>query len=168
MFSLFELGLLASRNYYPVNTLALAAFILLILDTNGLYDVGFQLSFLAVLGIVTCQKNIQQAWHIDHPVGFKIWQMVTLSISAQVFTFPLTIFYFHQFPVYFWLSGILAVPFAFLVLLFGLLTLLFFWVPGLNYLLGQMLSASAQLLNTWIFLVQKLPGMVVEGIWINN
>jgi len=168
MFSLFELGILASRNYYPVNTLSLAAFVLLILDTNSLYDVGFQLSFLAVLGIVTCQKRIQQAWHIENGIGFKIWQMVSLSLAAQIFTFPLTIFYFHQFPLYFWLSGILAVPFAFMVLLLGLLTLLFWWVPGLNYLLGLLLFGSTHLLNAWIFLVQQLPGMVVEGIWINS
>ncbi|MCB0686682.1 MAG: ComEC family competence protein [Saprospiraceae bacterium] len=168
MFSLFEIGSLVSRSYYPVNTLSLAAVLLLLLDPNTLYDVGFQLSFLAVLGIVTCQREIQGFWKISNPVGFKVWQMISLSIAAQVFIFPLIFYYFHQFAVYFWLSGILAVPLAFIVILAGVLTLLFSWFPYVGVLFGYLLLGSSYVLNAWIFAVQQLPGMVVEGIWING
>lgn len=167
MFSLFEIGVLVSKNSYPVNTLSLAAFVLLMIDANSFFDVGFQLSFLAVLGIVTCQRPIQGLWVVENPVGFKIWQLITLSLAAQVFTFPLTIYYFHQFPVYFWLSGLLAVPFAYAVLTLGLLTLLFQWVPGLEYILGQLLLVSTYALNSWIFIVQALPGLLAEHLWLN-
>lgn len=168
MFSLFELGILFSRSYYPVNTLAFAAFLMLLIDTNSLYDVGFQLSFLAVLGIVTSQRAIQDLWKISNPIGFKIWQLVSLSIAAQLFTFPLTIFYFHQFPGYFWLSGILAVPLAFLVLMVGLILLVLAWVYGLNIFLGYLLMECTSALNGWILLLQSLPGLVIEGLWINE
>lgn len=168
MFSLFELGILASRSYYPVNILSLGALILLLIDTNCLFDVGFQLSFLAVLGIVTCQRDIQNFWNIEHAWGFRIWQMVSLSLAAQVFTFPLTIYYFHQFPIYFWLSGLFAVPLAFLVLSMGLLTLLLSWIPGVGVLMGYLLYGSTFLLNTCMFFIQKIPGIVVENLWMTQ
>ncbi|MCB0664672.1 MAG: ComEC/Rec2 family competence protein [Saprospiraceae bacterium] len=168
MFSLFEGSRLMSRSYYPVNTLALAAFIMLLLDPNALYDVGFQLSFLAVLGIVTCQRPIQNWLQLKNGLSFRIWQMISLSLSAQIFTFPLTIFYFHQFPLYFWLSGILAVPLAFFILTTGLFFLLFSWVPLINSLLIYLIQEGASCLNGWIFLLEKLPGMVVEKLWISE
>lgn len=167
MFSFFETGRLMSKSYYPVNTLSCAAFIMLLLDPYTLFDVGFQLSFLAVLGIVTCQRPIQNRWHIESSLGFRIWQMISLSLAAQIFTFPLTIYYFHQFPIYFWLSGILAVPLAFFILTTGILFLIFSWVPLVNIFLGYLLEEGITTLNGWILLIREFPVMVVDRIWIS-
>lgn len=168
MFSLLETGKISSRNYYPVNTLALAAFALLLLDPNSLFDVGFQLSFLAVLGILICQRPIQNLWPIKSAAGFKVWQFISMSMAAQIFTFPLSIYYFHQFPMYFWLSGIVAVPMASVVLGTGLPALIFSWIPGLDYLLTQALFYSTWLLNGWIFVLRYLPGLVAEHLYISK
>ena len=168
MFSLFELGILLSRNAYPVNTLSVAAFVLLILDSYSLFDVGFQLSFLAVLGIVTCQKSIQKWIVIENPLLFRIWQLMTVSISAQLFIFPLTIYYFHQFPMYFWLSGIVAVPLAFALLTIGLCFFALHWIPYAGAFLGSIVFAVAWIMNQWILLVSSFPGIeALERLWIS-
>jgi competence protein ComEC len=97
-----------------------------------------------------------------------MWQLVSLSFAAQIFTLPLSIYYFHQFPLYFWLSGIIAVPLAFFLLSITLGFLLLHWIPIVGQIVGFMAFGTAYLMNAWIFLVQKLPGLILEGLWINR
>jgi len=167
MFSLFEVGMLSARSSYPINTLSFAAFVLLVVDPNTVFDVGFQLSFLAVLGIVTCQRPVQQLLQIENPVGFKMWQLTSLSISAQIFTLPLTIFYFHQFPIAFLISGLFAVFLASVILTLGLLYFLFHALPFLGFLLGNLVACSAFCLNKCIVVLDSIPGLVWESLWLS-
>ena len=168
MFTLFEIGNLTSRGHYPINTLAVAAFILLLINSYSLFDLSFQLSFLAVLGIVSCQRKIQEFWKINNRIGLKLWQLTSLSISAQIFTLPLTIYYFHQFPLYFWLSGLLAVPMAFILLSSTLVFFMMSWLPVVGLVIGYISFGAAYVLNAWVFLVQQLPGLTISGIWLHT
>ncbi|MDH3649276.1 MAG: ComEC family competence protein [Saprospiraceae bacterium] len=165
MFTFFEGGLLLGRGQYSVNTLSIAAFMLLLVDPFSLFDVGFQLSFAAVLGIILLQRAIERTWIIENLVGHKIWKLVSLSLAAQLFTFPFIIYYFHQFPLYFWLSGIFTVPAAFLLLTAGFTFLLLQWVPVVGILLGGLLHSIAKAMNFIVFLLQKLPYVEVDGLW---
>ena len=167
MFSFIIFGRALSQHTNIYNTLALSAFFLLCYDPYLSADVGFQLSYLAVLGIVSFQAYIYRLWIIDNLLGDYIWKMISVSLAAQLTTFPITLFYFHQFPFYFWLSGIIVVPTAWFILSGGIL--LFFLesvLPFFAGFLGQILYGIIWLMNALIHLIQQLPAALIQGVWI--
>ena len=99
MFSFIQLGLVLDRRASIYNTLAASAFVLLLVDPFLLFDVGFQLSYLAVTGIIFFQPKIYRAWHPPNRLLDYCWKLTAVAIAAQLTTFPISIYYFHQFPV---------------------------------------------------------------------
>ncbi len=168
MFSLFEMGRLINRSTYPLNSLGAAAFFFLLIDPNSIYDVGFQLSFLAVAGIITCHKPIEELWTVKHKVGYWFWSLVCVALSAQLFTLPLSLYYFHQFPVYFWLSGLVVVPLAYVILSLGLLYLALAAVSLVGDVLLYLLNGALSSLNAFINLFHQIPHVSIEGIWLQR
>lgn len=166
MFSFLAVGLALQRTTNIYNTLAASALVLLASDPNLLYHVGFQLSYLAVLGIVYFQPRIYSLWHIENRVGDYLWQLSAVSLAAQLGTLPISLYYFHQFPLYFVLSGLIVVPAAGLVLSLTLLLLALHSVPILGALIAKALYGLIYTVNAGIFIIQQLPGGLLEGIWI--
>ncbi len=112
MFTFIAVGKSVFRYVNIYNIIAASALLILIVDPKQLFTVGFQLSYLAVTGIVTFYPYLyvlvqSNNWFID-----KIWQLTCVSITAQLSTFPLTIYYFHQFPVLFILTNLIIIPLA--------------------------------------------------------
>jgi len=167
MFSFLAVGLALGRKSSVYNTLAASAFILLCINPNLLYEVGFQLSYLAVLGIVYFQPRIYRLWYVENRIGDYLWQLVAVSIAAQIATLPISLYYFHQFPVYFIFSGLVAVPAAALILSLSLVLFAFHWVPLLSTLLGKGLYGIVFGTNSLIFLIQKLPAGLLKGVWLS-
>ncbi|TDO21011.1 competence protein ComEC [Pedobacter duraquae] len=94
-----------------LNILAFSACVLLVTDTFLMFDVGFQLSYLSVFGLLTIQPVIRKWFTFKNYLMRTIWDAIALSLAAQLFTFPLALYYFHQFPVYFLFSNLLiAIP----------------------------------------------------------
>ncbi len=168
MFSFLAAGLALKRTTNIYNTLAASAFLLLLINPNLVYHVGFQLSYLAVLGIVYFQPRIYSLWHIDNRLGDYLWQLAAVSLAAQLGTLPISLYYFHQFPVYFVLSGLVVVPAAAVILTLTLLLLVLQGVAGIGVAVGQVLYGLIFAVNSAIFLIQQLPGNLVEGIWISG
>ncbi len=112
MFSFVIMGTVLNRKSSIYNTLAASAFFLLIINPNLLFEVGFQLSYIAVLGIVYLQPLIYKRIYTRWWLLDKVWAITAVSIAAQIATLPLTLFYFNQFPVYFMLSNLLVIPSA--------------------------------------------------------
>ncbi|WP_192821386.1 ComEC/Rec2 family competence protein [Rufibacter sp. LB8] len=166
MFSLLELGKVLRRKASILNTLAVVAMVLLLYEPNFLFDVGFQLSFLAVAGIVLLQPLFLQVWNPERRMVRWVWELFAISVAAQLATFPLSLFYFHQFPVYFWAANLLAVPATSLGLYVGLAFMAFFWVPGLNVILAKVLQGLLWILNEFLLLVEFWPGAVLDGFVI--
>jgi competence protein ComEC len=167
MFSLIIVSQSLNREGSIYNTLASSAFCLLIYNPFLLMEVGFQLSYLAVTGIVYFQPKIYKLWFIENKIGNYLWQMASVGLAAQLITFPLSIFYFHQFPVYFWLSGLIVVPAAtFIIGLGALLFLSHYYLPFLSFFVGKTLWWVITLMNGMIFLIRKLPAGLIDGIWI--
>lgn len=166
MFSFLIIGQALYQGGNIYNSLAAAAFIMLCIRPRLLFDVGFQLSYLAVFGIVFFQARIYQLWYIPNYMGRQLWKLATVSIAAQLTTLPIGLYYFHQFPVYFWLSGWIVVPAATLILCLGLLLLLSNPIPLLASALGSLLYGVIWLMNTLIFYVQSLPLGLIKGISI--
>jgi len=168
-FILFAKTFLSHRiNNY--NVVALSAFILMFLNPSIIYQVGFQLSYSAVLGIMTFQDKI---YKLIYPGTFflsdKVWQLVTVSTAAQLGTLPLTIWYFHIFPTYFWLSGLFVVPLAAVLLT---LSIVFFLAVAINEKTGGFISYFLEfftwLMNKLIYLNNNLPYLKSEGLWITH
>ncbi|SIR13010.1 ComEC/Rec2 family competence protein [Pontibacter lucknowensis] len=167
MFSLITLAMVSRRQHNIYNTLAIAAFALLWYNPYFLLEVGFQLSFLALLGIVYLQPRFYRLLEFDNRVLDKGWSLFTAALAAQLATFPLGLYYFHQFPVYFWLANLLVVPAATLVLYSGVAALFFSWVPLLSTLLFQVHFAITWAMNEFNLRVNQLPQAVINGIDIS-
>ncbi|WP_066504212.1 ComEC/Rec2 family competence protein [Rufibacter sp. DG15C] len=168
MFSLVELGLLLRRKSSVLNTLAAVAMVLLLYDPNFLFDVGFQLSFLAVAGIVLLQPLFLKLWYPERKLVRWTWELFAISIAAQMATFPLSLYYFHQFPVYFWVGNLLAVPLTSLGLYIGVAFMLLFWLPYLNAFIGFVLKWTLWCLNEFLLWVEQWPYSVLDGFVITT
>lgn len=125
MFSVFEIGRLIDRESSTYNSLAVSAMILLCHNPNMLFMAGFQLSYVAVIGIVFFQPRIVRLLPVKkmNTVPKYIWELTAVSISAQIATFPLCLYYFERTPVYFWLSNMVVSPGAVVMISLTLLLL---------------------------------------------
>jgi competence protein ComEC len=101
MLSFVVLGKAMNKNQNTYNLIAISAFFLLLYDPYYLFDVGFQLSYLAVIGLVYFHPIIFDVFYIKNKLLEPIWSYCALSIAAQLATFPLSIYYFHQFRNFF-------------------------------------------------------------------
>jgi competence protein ComEC len=166
MFSFLNVGQTLHRFANVYNTLAASAFCLLLYNPYWLASVSFQLSYLAVLGIVFFESKFRALWSPADKRVNNAWRLVCVSLGAQLMTLPLTLLYFQQFPTYFWLSSLVLVPLSGVVLGAGLgLLVLDATLPFLAVLLGKFLWGLLWFCNQSIFVIQQLPGAVVAGIW---
>jgi competence protein ComEC len=168
MFTFVIIAKAINRNSNIYNTLALSAFLLLVIDPMLVMDVGFQLSYVAVLGIVYLHPKIYQSIDFKNSVVEKIWEYTSLSLAAQLATFPLGLLYFHQFPVYFLISNYLVIPISFLALYFGLGLLATCWIPPVAILLGYSLNKIIWLMNEVVYTIEKFPLALIDGIYISQ
>ncbi|NJL74143.1 MAG: ComEC family competence protein [Saprospiraceae bacterium] len=168
MFSFIIVGKHLNRNSNIYNNLAAAAFFSLLYNPFLLFEVGFQLSYLAVMGIAFFQKRLYSLWIPENFILNYAWQLTTVSLAAQIPVAPITLYYFHQFPLYFWLSSLIVIPASGLLLALGIL--LFFvapLVPMFSSVVGKLLDLLIQFINGAIFWIQQLPGGLLKGVWIN-
>ena len=167
MFSFLIVGQSLVRFVNIYNTLAISAFALLCYNPYLLFETGFQLSYLAVIGIVFFQAKIYRLWIIDNKLGDYLWSLATVGLAAQLTTFPLSLLYFNQFPVYFWLSGLVVVPAAFLIICVGVLLFLTEAIIPLGAIwVGKLLYGIIWLMNAIVFMIRQLPAGLIEGVWI--
>ena len=167
MFSFVIIGEAVRREGNLFNTLGISAFGLLCYDPYLLQDVGFQLSYLAVAGIVYLHPKLYRWFDFQNWFADKLWEMTCVSLAAQIAVFPLTLFYFHQFPTYFLLANAIVIPVSTAVLYGGLALLAFAWVPYLSGLLAVVLQWITWLLNQCAFLTEQTPGALIQGIHVN-
>jgi competence protein ComEC len=167
MFSFIVVAKMTKRNSSFFNTLAASALALLIYNPLMVMEVGFQLSYLAVIGIVIIQPWINNWFHIKRWLPRKLWEITAVSIAAQIATFPLGLLYFHQFPNYFLLSNLIVIPLAIVILYLGLATLFFSFVPILGDYLAISLKYIIHFLNSSVGFIDSLPYSLSENIRFN-
>lgn len=164
MFSFVAVAKPMRRSTSVYNTLAASALCLLVYDPYMIMSVGFQLSYLAVLGIVYVHPWLYQRWNPEAGWVDKVWELSSMSIAAQVATLPISLYYFHQFPVYFLLANMFVIPASSLILIGALALLVLHLVPVVASLWGVVIQYAITWNNAGIRLVESLPGSVVEGI----
>jgi competence protein ComEC len=166
MFSALAIGPILHRKASSYNTMALAAFAMLAWNPFWLWDVGFQLSFLAVLSIIIFYQPIYNWLYIENKAVDYCWKLLTGSLAAQVLTIPICIFHFHQFPVLFLLANLLAVPLSGLIVYGEIALCLTYFIKPLATMIGGLLTKSIALMNTYIERLDTVPFAVWNGMSI--
>ncbi|TDE17665.1 ComEC/Rec2 family competence protein [Dyadobacter psychrotolerans] len=166
----FVIAEVFKRKQASINTLSISALLILIFDANAIYDVGFQLSYLAMTGIFLLYQPIERFWKPSNHLSKYIWQITALSFAAQLATFPLSLYYFHQFPSYFWLINPFVIgftnvllPAAMVLLLFSLLN-----ITWLQAVVNWTVDISAYLTNVSVSVPKLLPGYLVENLYLDK
>jgi competence protein ComEC len=166
MFSFVAVGAIFNRKSSIYNTLAASAFVLLCYNPFLIMEVGFQLSYLAVLGIVYFQPKIYAKFYFKNWLLDKIWGITAVSIAAQLTTFPLGLLYFHQFPTYFMISNLFVIPGAFIIILVGITLFITSVFPLISALIAKLLFCLIFSMNWLVESIDKLPISLIEGISI--
>lgn len=168
MFSMIAMAEPWGKRTNVYNTLSVSAFCLLLYDPYLIMNVGFQLSYLAVMGIVFLYPLLYRLWLPSGWIGTKVWQMICVSLAAQIATFPLSLLYFHQFPVYFLFSNLIVMPLSFLVLILGLFILVVSPLEWLAQWVGYGLVWSIKGLNGTVLFTESLPFSLIENVYIDT
>jgi len=168
MFTFVIIGKMQNREVSIYNSLAASAFVLLCYNPYFLWDVGFQLSYLALIGIVWLQKPIELLWNPENYFVKKIWEMSAITSAAQIITFPICLYHFHQFPNLFLISNLLAVPLSTIILFEELILLCFSWNGLLEKYIGLFIEKSVSLLNSIIVHLNEIPYSVSKNIFANE
>lgn len=158
MFSIVAIGMNLKRPANIFNTLAISMFFLLLFKPLFLFDVGFQMSYLAVIAIVTIQPLIVKLWKPKFKPVEKLWQIFTVTIAAQIGVVPISLFYFHQFPGLFFVSNLVIIPVLGIILGLGiviiflaLMNILPFWLADIY---GGMISLMTSFVR-WVSIQEK-------------
>jgi competence protein ComEC len=168
MFSFILVGNSLQRPAAIYNSIAASAFLLLLVNPKLLFEVGFQLSYSAVISIVFFYPRLEKWVQPKNRILQKMWQLFCVSLAAQLGTFALSIYYFHQFPVYFWLSNFIVLPAAYIILGSTFLVLIFSPVSWLAGGASIALSAITYLITFLLRQIDQLPFSLVENISFSN
>lgn len=164
MFSFISIGTLLGKRSSIYNSLSASAFFLLCFDPYIFWDVGFQLSYLAVIGIVTLQKSIYQWFYSKNIIVDYCWQLASVSIAAQMFTIPICFFYFHQLPLLFLLANLIAIPLSFLALWGCVVLIAISAIALLSEFLGTVLTGILWMMNHAVIWVNKIPFLLWKNV----
>lgn len=163
MLSIYIIAKTFNNNTNSYNIVAFTAFCLLCYQPFLIWDVGFQLSFLAVLGLIYLQPKIYKWCYIKNKWLDKLWSTVALSLAAQIATFPLSIYYFHQFPLYFIFSNLFILLPLTLMMYLGIAILLLrldFLAPIFEWIII--------FTNNGLKWIADLPFSGITAIWLDK
>lgn len=157
MFTTLALGAVLNRNTSIYNTLALSALLLLLYNPFWLWDVGFQLSYAAVLSIIIFFKPVYNWLYFQNKLVDAVWKLLAVTLAAQILTTPFSLYYFHQFPLLFFITTIVAVPLSSAVLIGEIVLCAVAFIPPLASALGWLLTQLIFFLNNHILQMNSLP-----------
>jgi competence protein ComEC len=164
MFSIVAISMHLKRPTNIYNTLAISVFILLLFKPLFLFDVGFQLSYLAVIGIVSVDPYLYRLWIPKNWLLRKYWHTFTVTISAQLGIIPISIFYFNQFPGLFFISNLIIIPVLGLILGLGILVILLAILNILPDFIAVLFGKSISLMNSVVGWVSNQEAFLIKDI----
>lgn len=164
MFTIIALGNMLGKKSNIYNSMAASAFVMLLWNPFLLWDVGFQLSYAAVLSIVLFMKPIYHWFTINNKLLDKGWQLCAVTLSAQILTLPLCMYHFHQAPNLFLITNIVAVPLSSAILFGEILLIVVSFSPFISNAVGLVLSYLLKWMNDFITWVDHFSFAVTDGI----
>ncbi len=166
MFSLVALANILHRQSSIYNTIFFSAFVLLLIKPTHLLDVGFQLSYCAVLAIVYFQPRLSSLWKPRNRFARWCWDLACVSLVAQMGTAPFAMYYFHQFPNYFLLSNFIVIPAASIIIYLAITLFLTSYIPVVGAAVAFLLNWVLKLLYWGISGIEHLPH-ALSTLWIS-
>jgi len=146
MLSLVLVGKTFYKQGNSYNTLLLSAFLLLLYNPYLIKDVGFLLSYCAVFGIMYLYPILQKLYVIENKILQITWSGVLMSVSATIFTLPISLYFFHQFPIWFVFSNMIIIPISFLIMGSAALFLMLYKVAFINHILVYIINGSTSIM----------------------
>ncbi|MCS7005130.1 MAG: competence protein ComEC family protein [Cytophagales bacterium] len=168
MFSLMAIAQATRRQTNIYNTIAVSAFLLLCFQPFLLFQVGFQLSYLAVVGIVYFQPKFYELLEFDNRLLDYIWQISCVALAATLATAPISIHYFGQFPTFFFVSNLIVVPLAALLLIGGLSIVVTSFLPFVPETLGYAINQIILGQNFLLEHLSNLPYAVITPVYLST
>lgn len=164
MFTFVALGESFKQKKIIEHSLISSMLILLLFKPLFIFDVGFQLSYLAVFGIIWIQPLLYNLWIPKYYLLDKFWSLLTVSVAAQIGILPISLYYFHQFPALFFIANLLIIPFLGTILFVGITVILLSLIDMLPDFLIDAYSGCIRIMNwivTWVshqesFLFQEI------------
>jgi competence protein ComEC len=167
MYSLFVLGFALQRPVKISNTIIASLFLILAFEPQFLFDIGFQLSYLAVIFIVWLTPIFESMWQPKQSVIEYFWKIFCVSLAAQLGTLPLILFYFNQFPTLFFLSNMILIPLVGLIMIFGMLLFAGAYFTTYNPMLIKPVEFSIQVMNTITAEIAAQKWSLIQGVKID-
>lgn len=168
MFSFLSLALNYRRKTSAINTLALSAIFLLLINPYFILQVGFQLSYLAVISIVTLQPRLSKLYEPKYFIDRKIWDIVTVTFTAQLGILPLSLYYFHQFPGLFLLSNLVILPGLGIILSGGILVIILSLLDVLPDFLIKLYGELLDLLLSFVKWIASKEDFIYSEIYFTR
>ena len=169
MFSIMSIGNATGRNSTTYNSLALSCFILLFINPYLIFNVGFGLSYLAVLSIVSFNPLFQRIeLSVRNPIAKYFLGIVLVSIAAQIGTSVLSISTFGQFPMYFLLTNIIVIPVAYVIMMLAIVLLVSSSIYWLGYAVFWLLKQALSFMVWSVTWIESLPGSCIRNIFLDN
>ncbi|QNM85646.1 ComEC/Rec2 family competence protein [Polaribacter pectinis] len=167
MFTFLAVGQTFQRKNVITFSLITSMFFLLIVKPMFLFDVGFQLSYLAVFGIIWVQPKLADIWKPKFKITNFFWQLLTVSVAAQLGVLPLSIFYFQQFPGLFLLSNFVIIPCLMYVLIGGILVIFLSLINFLPDFIVTIYGTVISWMNTFVSWISKQEDFLFKEISIS-
>ncbi|CAM4314809.1 ComEC/Rec2 family competence protein [Flavobacterium terrigena] len=165
MFSIIAFAKILNRQSNIYNSLALSAMFLLLYNPNYLFDVGFQLSFAAVLSIVVFQPFVRKYSYSKYYVLRETKSLLLISLVAQIGVLPLTLYYFGQFPLLFLVANLIAIPLSSVILILGLALIPFnFLLPKVAVYLSVFVNMLIDWMNNFTAWIVQFESFIVKNI----
>lgn len=168
MFSFVAIGMHLQKATNIFNTIAVSILLLLLFKPNFLFEVGFQLSYSAVIAIVWIQPLFSKLWKPKNKIVNYFYEILTVSISAQIGVLPLSIYYFHQFPGLFFLTNLVVIPLLTLILVLGILIILTNTISVPIPFLSYVLSEAIGFMNQYVSFIAAYEKFVLKDIAFNQ
>lgn len=164
MFTFIVLGETIDRKSSIYNTLAASAFVMLCINPFYLWDVGFQLSYAAVISIVAFSRHVYNWFYVKNKLLDFFWKLTSVTFAAQILTVPIIFYFFHQFPNLFLITNCVIVPLSSVILFAELILLVVSIVPAVAGFIGAITSGLLAFMNGFIEKVNSFPYAVYDGI----
>ena len=167
MFTAIAIGWLSNRPSSVKNSLIVSFFILLLIHPFYLFDVGFQLSYVAVFSIVLIQPLLAKLWKPTIKPIHYFWQLLTVSFAAQIGILPLSLYYFHQFPGLFFVSSLVIIPFLGIIIGIGLLVILLSLFQILPVFLADIFGFMIEKMNSFVDIIAQQEVFIFKDIYFS-
>lgn len=164
MFTVVAIGMNLKRPSNIYNTLAVSMFFILLLKPRFLFEVGFQMSYLAVISIVSIQPLIKKLWYPPNKIVRYFWDIFTVTLAAQIGVVPISLFYFHQFPGLFFISNLLVIPMLTLNLCFGIFVIVLALLNFLPQIIADTFGFCVSMMNDFVSWVSHQERFVFRDI----